>query len=272
MSRAGPEAVHESEGDRAPLLVPERSHLTGDHVEEGRPLADLDEGLRPVEPHARAQAAVELDHHAPTEGRAAGFPKVRLPLQVRDLVDRLQVGLGESHPLPLGQRTVRAAEGPDRHLGHAQGFHLGREGAEGVVESVHGSSGSAQEDNLDRGDRPGPAPPSRRYDPAPWASSPAAVARRPPSRSSPSAVASSWTSGRPSARRSRWAWSSTGPRSPPCPRSSGPRARRRPGARWWWTREGPTSGRRSSSSRPGEEPPSSRDRCPSTCPTVAPRR
>ena len=64
---AGAEAVHEQQ--RQPHVVPlaQREHLAGDDVEEGQPVADLEQRLGPVQAHRGAQAAVELDTTVPAE-------------------------------------------------------------------------------------------------------------------------------------------------------------------------------------------------------------
>ena len=43
------------------------AHLAHDDVEEGQAFLDDDQGLRSLHAHARAEAAVELEHHRPLQ-------------------------------------------------------------------------------------------------------------------------------------------------------------------------------------------------------------
>ena len=114
------EGVHEHERDPRAGRLPQRQDLLHDHVEEGLALLDLEQRLRAVHAHRRAEPAVELDDHRLVERRVA----LRQLRGVRQLGHRVDGGLRQHAGLPALELLVVVAERGDGGLRHALALHL----------------------------------------------------------------------------------------------------------------------------------------------------
>jgi hypothetical protein len=121
---AGGEAVHEHERDPRARAFAQTQHLPGDHVEEAQAVLDLEQGLRAGHPHARPQAAVELEDHGALEGGAALLAGLREVVRMRDLGDRLDLALGQLAGVAVAQAAEVVREGLDGGLARLLAPHL----------------------------------------------------------------------------------------------------------------------------------------------------
>jgi len=129
---AGGEAVHRHEREPGIEAGPQAEHLADNHVQEGEPLLDLEQRLGGVQAHAGPEAAVELEHHGAVERLAGAGLVLRQLLGVRQVLHRLEAGLGQRAHVALAQLLVVAAEGLDRGVGYALRAHLLDAGGEAV--------------------------------------------------------------------------------------------------------------------------------------------
>jgi hypothetical protein len=124
------EGVEEQQREADAVAPAQRPHL-GDHqLEERAAVARLHQRLRAVEAHARAQAAVELDHDRVGEGVRR---RLRQVLEPRHIGDRLELAAGQRSRRSFGDFAELAPEHRDRGIGHAGVAHLGF----GCLQSVH---------------------------------------------------------------------------------------------------------------------------------------
>ena len=107
--------------------------LAHDDVEERQPVLDLEQGLRPGHPHARPEPAVELDDHRALERGARAVLVGGQLVGIRQLVDRLDLGLGELACLALPQAPEVVLERRDADVGDVAVAHLLQAGVELVV-------------------------------------------------------------------------------------------------------------------------------------------
>ena len=108
-------------GTRAPKRSRSAEHLADDDVEEGLPLLGLDQRLGLGHAHARAQAAVELEHDRGVDDRRVALGQL---VERGQVLDGLDVALGQHPRRALAQLLVVVGEGVDRGVADALGAHL----------------------------------------------------------------------------------------------------------------------------------------------------
>ncbi len=117
---AGPEAVHQHQREPAMAGPSQMEDLSRDEIEERHAWAHGEQRLGAGHPHARSEAAVELDDHRPVEpalaflaelGEAPGIGERRHRLDVRA---REQTGLAAAHRL---EAAAEAVDGEHREAG-----------------------------------------------------------------------------------------------------------------------------------------------------------
>mmetsp|Transcript_24068 Transcript_24068/g.60935 ORF Transcript_24068/g.60935 Transcript_24068/m.60935 type:complete len:607 (-) Transcript_24068:17-1837(-) len=121
------EGVHKHALDVARRLA-EAHHLLGDKVEEGVVSLDLEQGLCLLEPHAGAEAPVELEHHRLLEEALdlALVHRLEIPL-VGEAGGRLDGALEDHAILAGNEGLVSLEEGLDGALGEALALHQRRD-------------------------------------------------------------------------------------------------------------------------------------------------
>ena len=128
------EGVHEHQRQPRPGALAQVEDLADDDVQEALAVAHLQQRLGLRHPHARAQAAVELEHDGLVEHVLVA--RLRQVVDGRHALDGLDVALGE-HALVAGlQQLVVVAEARDRRVAGAVGAQL----LDAGVEAAHASS------------------------------------------------------------------------------------------------------------------------------------
>ena len=115
------ERVHEHERHARAEALAQAEHLADDDVQEGLPVLGLDQRLGLGHAHARAQAAVELEHDRGVDDRRVALGQL---VERGQVLDGLDVALGQHPRGALAQLLVVVGEGVDRGVADALGAHL----------------------------------------------------------------------------------------------------------------------------------------------------
>jgi hypothetical protein len=134
---AGGEAVHEDERDVRAVPLAQVQHLPDDHIEEAVPVLNLEERLRLRHPHARAEPAVQLQHHGALE---RGRVRLRQVVNARHVLERLELRLRQRALLAGAQKLLVVRERVDRDLREPLPLHLVRGRAHGADAKWLGSA------------------------------------------------------------------------------------------------------------------------------------
>jgi hypothetical protein len=130
---AGRRRVHEHHRQPRAVLLAQRHHLPGEHVEEADPGLDLEQRLGADQAHARAETAVELDDHEPVEDLARlALRRLRQVLEPRQVGQRLELRAGQL--AGVGGRQLLEPTTERGELGGvgAGGLRLGEGGVHGA--------------------------------------------------------------------------------------------------------------------------------------------
>ena len=124
----GAEGVHEQQRQRGVPVTPGCPHLPHDEVQEVQAVTHLEEVLGPVQPHRRAEPAVELDHDGGAD-RFAGLAVADLDVvQHRRVEQGFDAFLPDQPGLPRFQQAVIVREHPNRAAIHPCLPHLAKGG------------------------------------------------------------------------------------------------------------------------------------------------
>jgi hypothetical protein len=115
----GAERVHQHQRHVHAVLLAQGEHLASHDVEEGQPVAHLQDGLRPGQAHARAESAVQLDDRGVRQRPRLLLGVALEILEARHVGQRLDVGLRDEPGVPGLELGVRVLEDAHRQAVHA---------------------------------------------------------------------------------------------------------------------------------------------------------
>ncbi len=122
----GPEGVHQEQGHPGAVVLAGGQHLLDDDVQEGLPVAHLQQVLGLVQAHRRAQAAVELDDGGAGHGLTGRFLTDLDVVEHRRSRQRLDRVLPDQASRARFQLPVVVAEHLDGGVADPRGAHLVR--------------------------------------------------------------------------------------------------------------------------------------------------
>ena len=133
----GAETVHQQELRPPGAVLPtDPQNLLGDQIKECKALLHLDERFRLLQPHARAEPPIELDH-AEFVGETRVGRHIRHVVQRGDPVGRFEIGFGDESRLPSCRLPPCALETRDRCTGQTGVPHFPKRRFQSVL--AHGS-------------------------------------------------------------------------------------------------------------------------------------